>query len=237
MNDDLVPTGLQNAFSGTRVQRLREWLVVTFPEPQQTLSWAVVGSGKNSAQRVVWRQVVDGELNCPVDPADFLVEQLKKENLTDAIGLLTSARLDNYVHVKKEFGQYRADCIATVGMGNALCVGDFPTAPNHVGTINLLCQLSVPLSDGAFIEAVSVATEARTKAVLESNILSRRSTHLATGTGTDCIVIASPSGESESKYSGKHTIIGHLIGNSVYEAVKSGLSRWKNKQKDHQHAG
>ncbi len=119
-------------------------------------------------------------------------------------------------------------------MGNALCVGDLPTAPNHVGTINLLCQLSVPLSDGAFIEAISIATEARTKAVLESNILSRRSAHLATGTGTDCIIIASPIGEPESKYSGKHTIIGHLIGSSVVEAIQLGIERWKIKKTNDQ---
>lgn len=78
--------------------------------------------------------------------------------------VITSANLDAYTDVKKSFGLYTVRCITTVGMGNALCVGDPPTAGNHVGTINLLCHLSMPLSESAFIEGVSIATEARTLA-------------------------------------------------------------------------
>ena len=126
--------------------------------------------------------------------------------MNHAFGLLTSARLDDYVYLKKEFGLYRAHCVVTVGMGNALCVSDFPTAFNHVGTINVLCQVSVPLSEGAFLEAISIAAEARTLAALESGILSSRTQRPATGTGTDCIVIAAPDGADGRKYAGKHTV-------------------------------
>ncbi len=219
------------------LKRQDKWLLATFAHPQQMLSWAVVGGGMIEASKVVWRRVQELELDQCMHPEIFLQEKLNQEKITNAVGLLTSADLDLYADIEKSFGPYRARSIATVGMGNALCVGDLPTAPNTVGTINLLAWISVPLSEGALIEAVSIATEARTKAVLESNILSRRSAQLATGTGTDCIVIASPVGETESKYSGKHTVIGHLIGSSVYEAVKLGVSRWKNKKKGEPYAG
>ncbi len=47
----------------------------------------------------------------------------------------------------------------------------------------------------------------------------------ATGTGTDCIVIAAPSGAEPLRYAGKHTLLGHLIGASVLEAVRSGMRK------------
>jgi adenosylcobinamide amidohydrolase len=216
---------------GNGIVRYGDWLVVEFSSLQKCLSWAVCGGGMTTAGKVAWRRVREIELNQCTNPQDFLAEKLHQENITEAVGLLTSANLDAYADVEKTFGPYAVRCIATVGMGNALCVGDLPTAPNHIGTINLLCQLSVPLSDGAFIEAVSIATEARTKAVLESNIQSRRSAQFATGTGTDCIVIAAVQGDGESKYAGKHTIVGHLIGSSVFEAVRQGIASWKQNKK------
>ena len=216
----------QHPEDSIQIVRKNDWLIVEFPRPVQTLSWAVTGGGKTLAQRVVWRQVRHNELNCPMDPADYLAGKLKEENLDNAVGLLTSAKLDEYVYVRKDFGLYWANCVATVGMGNALRVADFPTASNHVGTINVLCQVSVPLSEGAFLEAVSIAAEARTLAVRESEILSFRTQKPATGTGTDCIVIAAPDVPDERKYAGKHTVIGYLIGSSVLEAVRLGIERW-----------
>ncbi|EMN31659.1 adenosylcobinamide amidohydrolase domain protein [Leptospira interrogans serovar Pyrogenes str. L0374] len=75
------------------------------------------------------------------------------------------------------------------------------------------------------LEAVSLITEARTLAVLEAKI--RCKTGLATGTGTDCIAFASPSCISTKRYTGKHTLSGHLIGKAVYQSVSQGISNWK----------
>jgi adenosylcobinamide amidohydrolase len=110
-----------------------------------------------------------------------------------------------------------------VGVHNALRVGDAPRVAEPAGTINLLCQISRPLSKEAALEALSIATEARTAAVLESGIPSVESGKPATGTGTDCIVIAAPQRGEALHYVGKHTPAGHLIGTSVLEAVRSGL--------------
>ena len=48
----------------------------------------------------------------------------------------------------------------------------------------------------------------------------------ATGTGTDCIVIAHPGGLGAEHYCGKHTDLGHLIGKHVREAVRKGVEEW-----------
>ena len=149
--------------------------------------------------------------------------------MADAIGMLTSADLSFYQDVTRSREGMEARCIATVGMTNALRIGDPPTQVEHAGTINLLCAVSVPLSLPALVEALSLAVEARTVAVLDEGLQSIQSGFPATGTGTDCVVIASPEEISAAQinYAGKHTVLGSVIGEAVYEAVKSGLKIWK----------
>jgi len=216
-----------NSKKSLDVIRKENWLIVAFPKPHETLSWAIFGGGKKTTRHVIWRRVENQELNNAVDPGDFLKKELRKISLPDAIGLLTSADLDSYVDTQKNFGSYWVRIITTVGMDNACRVGEVPSRPCDVGTINILCQFSAPLSDNAFLEAISIATEARTLAVLESTIPSIGTQKSATGTGTDCLVIAAPQSEGGHLYIGKHTILGHLLGLSVYESVKLGIQRYK----------
>jgi adenosylcobinamide amidohydrolase len=79
------------------------------------------------------------------------------------------------------------------------------------------------LRDEAMVEAVQIATEGRARALYESVIKSCRSRLPATGTGTDCIAVASLGSGVES-YCGKHTKLGELIGMAAYTAVKKGLA-------------
>ena len=71
-------------------------------------------------------------------------------------------------------GDCSARCVATVGLGNALCAGDPPVAGEPAGTINLLCHVSTPLSELALLEALALAAEARTLALLEARVPSSR---------------------------------------------------------------
>jgi adenosylcobinamide amidohydrolase len=92
------------------------------------------------------------------------------------------------------------------------------------GTINTLVHVSSPLTDGAFIEAISIASEARTAAILESRPPQDR---LAiTGTGTDCIVVAAPSDGEPAPWAGLHTAVGEAIGAAVYRATREGAEEW-----------
>jgi adenosylcobinamide amidohydrolase len=54
----------------------------------------------------------------------------------------------------------------------------------------------------------------------------RRSGRPSTGTGTDCIVVTAPDGESGQEYTGKHTLLGALIGGVVHQACARGIARW-----------
>jgi len=199
--------------------------VVRFPEPHLIVSWALVRGGKTQTDIIAWYRVTKEELKPPVDPKEFLKKRLAEASIPNAVGLLTSADLDLYSDIEKLGEEVSVRSIATVGLANALRVGDLPRVAEPVGTVNLLCQVSRPLSKEAFLEALSIATEARTTALLESEVLSTESGMPASGTGTDCIVIAAPRSGEKLSYAGKHTLLGHLIGASVLEAVRSGINK------------
>lgn len=203
-------------------------LVVHLGAPHAVLSWAVHRGGRTRASTVAWRQVTDAELGPDVDPALLLSRSLEAKGLSEAVGLLTSRDVSRYEDVSRAHGAYSARCVATVGLGNALAIGDSPgPLRRSVGTINLLCVLSHPVGEGALVEAVSIASEARTAAMLEARFPSRRSLRPATGTGTDCIVVAAPeAGPAPETWVGKHTALGAALGAAVHEAVARGAHAW-----------
>jgi adenosylcobinamide amidohydrolase len=214
-----------------------KWLRVNFDIPHVVKSWAVLGGGTKEARAVIWRQVTDGELCLGIDPQTYLIEQIeafygRDEASSQIIGFLTGARLAGHTEAFLDHSGIWARCVATVGLNNALRIGDPPSsAAPYPGTINILVQTSIPLTDLAAIEALSIVAEARTVAVLEGGIQSTAGFGLASGTGTDCIAVASPrkSDATARPYAGKHTVLGHLIGASTHKAVATGVRNYKNR--------
>ncbi|MBI4549362.1 MAG: adenosylcobinamide amidohydrolase, partial [Candidatus Omnitrophica bacterium] len=191
---------------------------------------------KVRAEAVAWYEVRPGDLHPEIDPAEFLEERLRTEGLAGAVGLMTSRRLDPYSYVEKKDGAVFVSATATVGLSNALRVGDPAGEGIACGTINVLCHVSRVLTEEAMMEALSIAVEARTAAVMEDLVASRVSSGVATGTGTDCVVLASPvpcsGSEKAERYAGKHTRVGSLIGGAVYEAMKRGVAGWKEERRE-----
>ena len=96
------------------------------------------------------------------------------------------------------------------------------------GTINTMVFISKPLIPGALVRCVMTATEAKTAVLQELAVNSRYSDGLATGTGTDQILVAALADDSRPLTSaGKHAKLGELIGRTVYEAIKETLA-WQN---------
>jgi adenosylcobinamide amidohydrolase len=216
------------------------WLVFDLGGAHDTASWALLGGGVGRARRVAWHFVHGKELPPDVDPRQLLAERMAARGmipvgaspLGESIGLLTARYLDRYLDESASVAGAEARCVATVGLGNAVRAGD-PPGPFRVGTINLVCQLAVPLSPPALLEALAVAVEARTAAVLDAAIVSRRSDQLATGTGTDCAVIAAPiasDAAAVAHHAGTHTPLGAAIGQAVYRAIRRGADAWKEEQ-------
>lgn len=205
------------------------WLVCSLPGEHVTASWAIVGGGLRRARTVAWHQVRDRELPLDVDPVELLRRRMVASGLAGAVGLLTSRRLDRFTCTRARSGQVEAMCVATVGLGNAVRVGSPVCRPARVGTINMLCTVSVALSPSALIEAIAIAAEGRTAAMTDARVLDRWG-QWATGTGTDCIVVAAPVRDRPRDYAGKHTDVGVAIGRSVGAAVLAGARAWKREQ-------
>jgi adenosylcobinamide amidohydrolase len=212
-----------------QIDRRDRWLAVALPGEHDVASWAVVGGGVRRARHIAWLEVRDRDLPITVDPEAYLrarmSEHLGEAGLPDALGLMTSRSLSAYVDVQRSAGACAARCLATVGLGNARRVGDPVGTAARVGTINVLCCVSVPLRPEALLETLALVAEARTLAIRETEVASPVSGAPITGSGTDCIVVAAPVGDGE-RHAGKHTIIGHLVGAAVVEAVARGAHDW-----------
>lgn len=224
MTDRLFPPSSLRALSRP------PWLLVQLPGEHEVLSWAIVNGGRRRARSVAWLEVKNADLPLGVDPRALLAARLAAEGLGGAVGLLTSRRIDRFVEASAGTRDAGAEVVATVGLSNALRVGDPPGVGPAAGTINMLCRVSARLTEEAALEALSILVEARTTAVREAGVPSRRSGDLATGTGTDCAVLAWPTEGEPVPYAGKHTDVGSAIGRAAVQAIASAVAAWRQEQ-------
>jgi adenosylcobinamide amidohydrolase len=199
-------------------------MIVRFPEPRACWSWAIVNGGRVVAPTVAWYFIQSDEYHELAEPAAFLRRKLQEAGESDAVGLLTSRARYGQVETCVQHSGMHAQCIATIGLSNGMRIGDEPTYV-PAGTINLVCTVSANLTPACALEAIAMAAEARTAAVMDTTGSEY------TGTGTDCIVIAHPTAGSEHRYAGKHTTLGHVIGRAVYQSVFRGVKEWQQKHK------
>src|SRR5690606_2999127 len=140
---------------GVTVAHDGDWLVARFAAPQRTASWAIIGGGVRRTTAVAWLRVRDRDLRPPVEPRELLRDRLALRGLAGAVGLLTSADVGRFADASHAWGDARARCVVTVGLGNALRAGDPPGPAARIGTINLLCAVATPLTDEALFEALA----------------------------------------------------------------------------------
>lgn len=200
------------------------FLVAQFASPQSMLSWSLTRPGFTVADSVAWLGVRNDDLSLDIDPVVFLKNRMEAAGLGEAVHLMTSRDVRQHHLTRASFGQTNAACLATVGLGNAGRVGEDPAHGSMAGTINLLAHVDQPLTKAAMVEAVSIAVEARTAAIIDLGW--RVQGRIATGTGTDCIVIASPCEGAARQFAGLHTDIGAAIGRAVYDAIFQGGEAW-----------
>jgi len=201
------------------------WLIARFATRQRIMSWSLNRPGMVEADTVAWLQVCDADLPLEVDPLEMLERRLAVRGLADAVGLMTSREVHFHHLADTGDGVTHVEVMVTLGLTNGLlldeggCLIDFtPAAP--IGTINMLVAVSRPLAHGAMLEAMSVATMARTAALLAGS-------GRIVGTGTDCIVVACPDASPGEAFAGLHTDIGAQITASVFKAVQAARLEWE----------
>lgn len=202
------------------------FLIASFDAPQSMLSWSLTKPGFRDAREVAWLEVRNADLPPSVDPVTSISQLMADAGLAEAVALVTSRNIARYHVFQARVEEETATCLATVGLSNGERVGERCAEPVWLpGTINMLVHVSRPLSQGALIETVSIATQARTAAILDANVY--RAGVAITGTGTDCIVVSAPKGAEEAQFAGLHTAIGEAVGKAVYRAIAEGTEVWR----------
>lgn len=201
----------------------RPWLTFDLGTPHRVLSWAVVNPGLVTARRILWREVRNADLPQDFDAVEWLGREVRALGDETAVAMLTSRHLTAFETATATVEGITARCIATVGLSNAERVGTrTDRRGTDWGTINIAVQLSCPLGAPALIEALSIAAEARTAAIIDTGHVLPDG--LATGTGTDCIAVAAPAGDGA--YAGLHTPLGEALGRATYDVVRAGARVW-----------
>lgn len=201
----------------------RPWLEMDLGTPMRVLSWSLNNPGFVTARHILWREVRNADLPEDFDVDRWFRDELAARGRADAVGLLTSRNIEAYDVAEHTADGVHARAVATVGFSNAERIGTrLDRTGKDWGTINVAVQVDAPLSDAALIETLSIATQARTTAVIEAGY--DLPTGRATGTGTDCIAVAAPQGEIA--FAGLHTAVGEAVGAAVYDAVTRGARVW-----------
>jgi len=201
-------------------------LVIKFPRSWPVLSWAPHRGGSTISSCVFNHQLGKFNENDLDSIFKNVADSLRLPE--DATGLVTGAEIKNYRECVLNHGSLWVHGIVTVGLANARTAGDtadmpLQTAPNPPGTINLILACNALPDISGKIEAVHVATMAKARALRDMGVTSEKSGRIATGTGTDCIVVAG-SGEINENYCGMHTVLGELIGNVVYQVITEAIA-------------
>ncbi len=229
---------------GARIQHqvVGHTLVIRLGGRKRVLSSAPLGGGVGLASNILNHQV---EANGPIKghypmPARYLQKLASRLRLSGkTIGLMTAVPMTQLVMARVAAEGLWVECFGTVGVTNAVRAGEWPLRRaqskrfNKPGTINLIVITNASLSSAALVGAVQVVTETKTGVLRDHEVRSKEDQSLATGTGTDAVVIACAlRGQGPfHQYSGTHTIIGALIGKAVARCVCRGLAKAEQWQK------
>jgi len=216
-------------------------LVIDLKHLHRIISSAPRGGGIVRARSILNHQVSPNPsaLERPItarwgDPSRYLgrlAARIKARRPT--VGLMTAVPMTRLVVDREQSGRVWVECFCTVGVTNAVRAGEpilltsGKVELNRPGTINIILITNATLTMTAMVGAVQVATESKTGTLIHNKVRSiARKSSLATGTGTDAVVIASSlKGLHRIPYSGTHTEIGSMIGRLVTRCVQAGLLR------------
>lgn len=207
----------------SRISLERPWLEFDLGAEMQVLSWALNRPGLVTANRILWREVRNSDLTPELDAGAWFAGELAARGADDAVALLTSRDVRQFCAAEAYVEGIHAHAVATVGLSNAERVGSrVDYAGRDWGTINVALRLSEGLTHAGLLEAMSIAVQARTAAVMDAGF--RLPAGVATGTGTDCVAVAAPAGPTV--FAGLHTAIGEAAGRAAYDAVHRGAQEW-----------
>ncbi len=216
------------------LQQTSEHICVGFSIERRILSSAVFNGGTCAASNILIMKVVEnfkGGKRIVKNPENTLADYCRQLQLGGTtVGMMTAASLDSFRLASRSSQGVEITVMVTAGLSNARCAGDraewrkIQTDANPTGTINVIILTNATMSPAAMVEAVMLATEAKTVALRRLGIKSPVSGAVATGTGTDAIAVANGFGPETIRYCGKHVLYGEMLASAAIEAITESLS-------------
>src|SRR5699024_3147338 len=168
-----------------------ERVVVNVPFPLKTMSSGMTGSGVGWHRTFVNRSVSEN-YDC-VDHEQDMVTYLKEHHFIphETVSMMTAVLLTDVTYQWFSVGNLSVFIVVTASVGRAIdgSLGKDRQA-EKIGTINTWLFVNGHLTDEAFIQSLTTATEAKVKVLHDLKITDHLYDTFATGTATDSILIA-----------------------------------------------
>ncbi|MCI6857790.1 MAG: adenosylcobinamide amidohydrolase [Eubacterium sp.] len=229
--------------NGDTVHKYKKSIVICFKGKRSVLSTGPNNGGYRTDLKAVFNN--DGNpgsgmaISLRADTYREHMEIISRDDLgidpEDSTGIMTAASMDNAAISSLSYENFSVTAITTAGVrSNGGRIGDpaswhevsessFENTP-PVGTINILLYINAHLEKEALASALVSCAEAKAAAMQELMIPSRYSSGLATGTGTDgVIVVSDDEADITLSNAGKHSKLGELIGRTVISSIKEAL--------------
>ncbi|MDO9325842.1 MAG: adenosylcobinamide amidohydrolase [Methanoregula sp.] len=221
--------------NGDTIERTDDAVVIRFPSMRNVLSTSWMNGGYRKDLKAIFNHQISLEACEVCHACDGSVQQYLFGVARDlgldpetATGLITRAEMKNTAIVTESFRDLTVTAIVTAGIakngGRAGDPASYYENGDSVepvgGTINTILLISADLPEYTMTRAVMTATEAKAVALQQLMARSIYSTGIATGSGTDMIVIVTDPGSSRHlSNAGKHSKLGELIGRTVIRAT------------------
>ena len=197
--------------------------------PLQVISSSVVGGDLKETTHIL-------SVRVPTDPEQreyalrrpraFVRDRARALGINGpVVGLITGLDHERFQVATYDEGETKVAALATEGLAHLSAPGRHQvvyTGEAGVGTINQVLLIDGRLAPTAAVRAATLATEAKTLALFEAGVKTEGGSP-ATGTSMDTMVVASTGRGLFSLYAGPSTLVGHLIGQAVYDTVAEGV--------------
>lgn len=211
-----------------RIKHTKEYIHVEFNQPLRTISNGVIGEGIQWLKHFCNFHVMK-DYNCS-EPKNDLQSWMMKLSIPheQAVGMMTAVELEDAVFLKEEIEGIPMLAVVTAGTGNAVDITNMSNTreTQTIGTINIMLFIDAHFTDGALVNGIMSATEAKVKALQDLNIKDIQSNTIATGTSTDAILLGLTQQGKKTPYAGSGTTVGKGIGQIVYRATKEAVKKY-----------
>ena len=225
--------------NGEMAERTSDAVTIRFPGPRNVLSTSWMNGGYRGDLVAIFNHQISLEACGTCHAGNGSVQQYLEGVARSlgldpgtATGLITRAEMKNTSIIAEAFRDLTVTAIVTAGIekngGRAGDPASYFENGNSCepvgGTINTILLIDADLPEYALTRAVMTATEAKTVALQQLMARSIYSNGIATGSGTDMIVVVADPGSSRHlSNTGKHSKLGELIGRTVIRATTAAL--------------